>query len=248
MSIGPVVVQPAAFSGAVRGPWRLKGVFVCYPDEEDHGRLMPTESESSDAALIVAIISLVVATVAAVATLIALMQLPWVKNLVCKETSYFCDISYNLKFFKIVYYPKDEKDKLDPWDVLYSGQVNFSQEYGRTHTMSFEDPFINLASSDLCINKDRFYAFLTEHSAADKEDRKQVDFSGDFVPSSWVFYTAPIQDNEKIQLTENDDLIVYVGISHPKLNRDVSINMLVSVGDYYRYYEPYQFERNTKTR
>ena len=39
---------------------------------------MPTELESSEAALIIAIISLLVATVAAVATLI---QLSWVKNL-----------------------------------------------------------------------------------------------------------------------------------------------------------------------
>ena len=75
---------------------------------------MPTESESSEAALIIAIISLL--TVAAVATL---MQLSWVKNLVCEQTSYFRDIDYNLKLFRIGYYPKDQKDKICVGRLIY---------------------------------------------------------------------------------------------------------------------------------
>jgi hypothetical protein len=201
---------------------------------------MPTESESSEAALIIAIISLLVATVAAVATL---MQLSWVKNLVCEQTSYFCDIDYNLKLFKIGYYPKDQKDKMDAWDVLYTGQGKLSQEYQRTHNLSFVDPFIDPTTSDLCITEDRFSSFLVNSHTADSDDKKEVNFSGDFVPSSWIFYTTPIQSNVPIKLTDNDDLIVYVDISYTKINRDVSVNLVVSVGDYYRYYEPYQLER-----
>jgi len=205
---------------------------------------MASDSDNSDAALAIAVISLIVATVAAVA---GLLQLPWVRNLVCEKTSYLCEITYDLKVFKIGYYPEKPEYQRDPWNVLITRNVERKPSAQQTLDASLDDLFNDNDYSRSCIDDDQLRAFLKDMNAINKNDRVEIDFGGDYVPSSWVLYINPLQSNDTIEfMTKNDALMFYLTVSYSTAVRDVDVDINVTVGDGYRYYDEYRLHQNFK--
>jgi len=194
--------------------------------------------------LAIAVVSLIVAIVAAVA---GLMQLPWVRNLVCEQTSYLCEITYEPKVFKIGYYPEKPQYQHDPWNVLMARKVDLKPSLQQTHDTSFDnpDPMYNKEYLTSCIDDRGLTEFLNDMNAINKNDRFEIDFGGDYVPSSWVLYTNHLQNNETIEMmTKREALVFYLNVSYSATVRDVEVSINVTVGDGYRYYDDYQLKRS----